>query len=172
MKADFSMFLESEDLRPVRATDGSAGWDLKFNFDGFNAEAWDGKVDMANKTVTLMPLQRGLFPTGVRMAFTKGIEFQVRPRSGNALKLGLGVVNSPGTIDSDYRGDIGVILINLSRLPIIIKDRMRIAQGVFAKYENPPEWNSFSEYNDLHLFLENTQSDRGEGGFGLSDKKE
>ncbi len=106
--------------------------------------------------ITLKPGERKLIPTGTRLKIPKGYEMQVRPRSGLALKHGISVVNSPGTIDSDYRGLIGIILINLGSEDFTITPNMRIAQGVFA-----PVIRANFVKKDL---LESTV--RGEGGFG------
>ena len=106
--------------------------------------------------ITIGPMQRHLIPTGLFLEIPKGYEAQVRPRSGLALKKGLTVLNSPGTIDSDYRGEVGVILINLSDQEVIIKPADRIAQLVFAKHEQ-------AEFNVVEVLEE---SRRGTGGFG------
>ena len=102
------------------------------------------------------PLGRALVPTGLFMALPKGYEAQVRPRSGMALKQGVTVLNSPGTIDADYRGEIGVILINLSDVEVKINDGDRIAQMVIGKYEQVV----FDEVEKLD------ETERGSGGFG------
>ncbi len=104
----------------------------------------------------LEPGQRFAVPTGIALAIPEGYEAQIRPRSGLALKLGLGVLNSPGTIDADYRGEIKVILINLGNQTIIIEPGMRIAQMIFAKVEH----FGFEECETLE------QTTRNEGGFG------
>jgi len=110
------------------------------------------------QAVTLQPLERKLIPTGLRIALPEGYEAQIRPRSGLALKRGLTVLNSPGTIDADYRGEIGVILINLSAEPQTIESGERIAQMVIARVEQP----ALEEVEVLDL------TERGEGGFGHS----
>lgn len=110
---------------------------------------------------TLQPLERTLVKTGLFMEIPQGYEAQVRPRSGLALKKGITVLNSPGTIDADYRGEVGVILINLSQNPFVIENGDRIAQLVFAKVEQA-EWNEGEELSS---------SERGEGGFGSTGKK-
>jgi dUTP pyrophosphatase len=112
--------LEEGGRLPVYGTEDSAGCDLYANIE---------------KSITLMPLERVLVPTGVYLEIPEGYEAQVRPRSGLALDKGLTVLNTPGTIDSDYRGEVGVILINLSKEDITIAPNSRIAQMVFAKYE-------------------------------------
>lgn len=131
---------------PQYATEQSAGLDLRANLDS---------------PVELKPLERKLIPTGLYMALPKGYEAQVRPRSGLAIKKGITVLNSPGTIDADYRGEICVILINLSDQPFLINDGERIAQMVLARHEQA-EW----EQVDV---LDETK--RGAGGFGHSGVK-
>ena len=126
---------------PSYATEKSAGLDLKANID---------------EPVTLLPLERRLVPTGLYMALPEGTEAQVRPRSGLAAKYGITVLNSPGTIDADYRGEVKVILVNLSHDPFVINPGERIAQMVVARYEQV-EW----EETDV---LDETE--RGAGGFG------
>ncbi len=124
----------------------SAGMDLRANIED---------------SITLKPLERKLIPTGLKIQLEAGYEAQVRPRSGLAYKQGITVLNAPGTIDADYRGDVGVILINLSSEDVEIKPGDRIAQMVIAKYEQI-EW-------ELVNSLEETE--RGEGGFGSTGKK-
>lgn len=126
---------------PSYATEHSAGMDVRANLDS---------------PVTLAPMQRVLVPTGLRIALPHGYECQIRPRSGLALKHGITVANAPGTIDADYRGEIGVILINLSSEPFVINDGERICQMVIAPYSRV-EWEPAES-------LDATQ--RGEGGFG------
>ena len=126
---------------PQYKTEGSAGMDLQAHL----AEA-----------IVLEPLERCLVPTGLSIELPVGYEAQIRPRSGLALKKGLSVPNAPGTIDSDYRGEIGVILINLSKEPVIIEPGERIAQMVIAKYEQV-QWEETVELSS---------TERGEGGFG------
>lgn len=126
---------------PAYATLQSAGMDLRANLE---------------EPVTLKPLERKLIPTGLFMALPDGYEAQVRPRSGLALKKGITVLNSPGTIDADYRGEIGVILVNLSNQDFVVEDGERIAQMVIARYEQA-EW-------ELVESLDETE--RGTGGFG------
>lgn len=110
--------------------------------------------------VTLKPLERALIPTGLSIALPKGYEAQVRPRSGLALKHGISLVNAPGTIDADYRGDIGVIAINLSNEPYTINDGERIAQLVVARHETV-DWEPVVELD---------QTQRSSGGFGSTGK--
>jgi dUTP pyrophosphatase len=111
--------------------------------------------------VTLKPLERALIKTGLFLEIPQGFECQVRPRSGLALKKGLTVLNSPGTIDADYRGEVGVILINLSSEEVVIENGERIAQLVFAKVEQA-QWE---ETNEL------SETERGSGGFGSTGVK-
>lgn len=113
------------------------------------------------KTIEIEPGGRCLIPTGLFVALPEGYEAQVRPRSGLALKQGITVLNSPGTIDADYRGEIGVILINNSLEPVRLHDGERIAQLVIAKHEQA-EWDEVEEL---------PSTDRGEGGFGHSGVK-
>jgi len=126
---------------PSYATDGSAGLDL---------------LAAVEAEVTLAPGERRLVPTGIAIALPPGTEAQVRPRSGLALKHGITVLNSPGTIDSDYRGEVGVILVNLGQAPFSIPRGSRIAQMVIA----PVTRAAWQEVEDLD------QSARGAGGFG------
>ena len=131
---------------PAYATQSSAGLDLK----AVLAEA-----------ITLGPLERKIVGTGLKIALPEGYEAQVRPRSGLAAKHGITVLNAPGTIDADYRGEIGVILVNLSNEPFTIQPGERIAQLVVAQYSQV-EWTPVES-------LDSTQ--RGEGGFGSTGKK-
>ncbi len=131
---------------PHYESEGSAGMDLR-------AAITD--------PIILKPLQRTLVKTGLMIALPHGFEAQVRPRSGLALKKGITVLNSPGTIDADYRGEIGVILINLSEEDFLIENGDRIAQLVIAPYQRI-SWQSVEELN-------NTQ--RGQGGFGSTGTK-
>lgn len=112
------------------------------------------------KTIEIKPGGRCLIPTGLFIALPKGYEAQIRPRSGLALKQGLTVLNSPGTIDADYRGEIGIVLVNTSNQPVRIKDGERIAQMVIAKHETV-EWEVVEEL---------PSTERGEGGFGHTGK--
>lgn len=131
---------------PAYATSHSAGMDL---------------LAAVSTPVTLAPHEIKLIPTGLSIALPEGFEAQVRPRSGLALKHGVTVLNSPGTVDADYRGEIGVILINHSNTPFTIERGMRIAQMVIAKHETV-QWNVVED-------LESTQ--RGAGGFGSTGTK-
>lgn len=126
---------------PSYATELSAGMDLRANLD---------------EPIELQPLQRALVPTGLFMALPEGYEAQVRPRSGLAIKKGITVLNSPGTIDADYRGEVCVILVNLSNEPFTITDGERIAQMVIARHEQV----SWCECEVLD------ETERGAGGFG------
>lgn len=126
---------------PAYETEQSAGMDLRANLD---------------EPVTLAPLQRCLVPTGLFISLPKGYEAQVRPRSGLAIKKGVTVLNAPGTIDADYRGEICVILVNLSQEPFIINDGERVAQMVVARHEQV-EWTEVEILDD---------TERGAGGFG------
>lgn len=131
---------------PQYATPLSAGLDLRANLDA---------------TITLQPMERRLVPTGLRIALPEGYEAQVRPRSGLALKHGITLLNTPGTIDADYRGEIGVIMVNLSTEPFTIADGERIAQLVIARYEQA-EWLETDALDE---------TERGEGGFGHTGKQ-
>lgn len=131
---------------PEYATEQSAGLDLRANL---------------TADVTLQPLERRLIPTGLRIALPKGYEAQVRPRSGLALKHGITLLNTPGTIDADYRGEIGVIMVNLSNEPFKITHGDRIAQLVIARFEHA-EWNAVESLDE---------TSRGEGGFGHTGKE-
>lgn len=126
---------------PAYATPQSAGMDLRANIED---------------PITLRPLERRIVPTGLYIALPEGYEAQVRPRSGLALKHGITVLNSPGTIDSDYRGEIGVLLINLSNTPFVINAGERIAQMVVARHEKA-ELIEVEELDD---------TERGAGGYG------
>lgn len=130
---------------PAYATPLSAGLDLRANL---------------TEPITLQPFERRLVPTGLHMALPQGYEAQVRPRSGLALKHGITLLNTPGTIDADYRGEIGVIMVNLSQEPFIVTDGDRIAQLVIARHE-VAEWEPVEVLDD---------TERGEGGFGHSGK--
>ncbi|MBM6959262.1 dUTP diphosphatase [Bacteroides caecigallinarum] len=131
---------------PQYATPLSAGLDLRANID---------------TPITLQPLQRCLVPTGLYIALPEGYEAQVRPRSGLAIKKGITVLNSPGTIDADYRGEICIILVNLSNEPFVIEDGERVAQMVIARHEQA-EWEETDTLDE---------TERGAGGFGHSGKK-
>ena len=131
---------------PEYATPLSAGLDLRANID---------------VPVTLHPMERRLIGTGLYMALPTGFEAQVRPRSGLALKHGITVLNTPGTIDADYRGEIKVLLVNLSNEPFVINEGERIAQMVVAKHEQA----------DFTLVSELDETERGDGGYGHTGVK-
>lgn len=126
---------------PAYATESSAGMDLR--------------ADIA-EPLEIKPLQRAMVPTGIFIALPEGTEAQVRPRSGLAAKYGVTVLNSPGTIDADYRGEVKVILVNLSDMVFIVNPGDRIAQMVIARYEKV-EWEACDSLDE---------TSRGEGGFG------
>ncbi|MEJ5315560.1 MAG: dUTP diphosphatase [Tenuifilum sp.] len=131
---------------PTYATEHSSGVDLKAFID---------------EPINLKPLERKLIPTGLFIELPVGIEAQIRPRSGMALKKGLSILNTPGTIDSDYRGEIGVIVVNLSNDIVTIEPGERICQMVFTRYEKV----SFENVNKI------SETDRGAGGFGSTGHK-
>ncbi len=131
---------------PEYATPYSAGMDLRANIE---------------EPIVLNPLQRKLIPTGIFIQLPAGYEAQIRPRSGLAYKHGISIVNAPGTIDADYRGEIGVILVNLSDEEFVVRDGERICQMVVAKHERIV----WVETNNLE------ETERGEGGFGHTGKK-
>ena len=131
---------------PAYATELSAGMDLRANID---------------ESITLNPMERRIIPTGLYFALPPGYEAQVRPRSGLAFKHGITVLNSPGTIDADYRGEIGVLLINLSTEPFVITEGERIAQMVIARHEQ----------GQVEVVEELDQTERGEGGYGHTGVK-
>lgn len=131
---------------PAYSTKDSAGMDLRASL---------------TEPIELKPLQRVLVPTGIYIELPEGYECQIRPRSGLALKHGITVLNSPGTIDADYRGEIGVILVNLSDKPFVINNGERICQMVVARYERV-KWEPVESLDD---------SERGDGGFGHTGVK-
>lgn len=136
---------KSKHSLPAYETNLSAGMDLRANL---------------SEPIILQPMQRALIPTGLYIELPSGTEAQIRPRSGLAFKNGITVLNSPGTIDADYRGEIKVLLINLSQEAFEIKDSERIAQMVVSKHEIV-EWQLVETLN---------QTQRGEGGFGHTGK--
>lgn len=140
-----NIIYQSEHAKPHYQTRGSAGVDLTANL---------------LQAIIIKPMERALIKTGLFLELPQGIEAQVRPRSGLALKHGITVLNSPGTIDSDYRGEVGVILVNLSQEPFTVQNGDRIAQLVFAKYEQVK----------LHVVEELEETQRGAGGFGHTGK--
>lgn len=131
---------------PEYKTKASAGMDLRANLE---------------ETVILSPLERKLIPTGLYIELPEGYEAQIRPRSGLALNEGLGILNSPGTIDADYRGELGIIVVNLSNAVIRIEDGERICQMVINRIEQA-EWMEVEQLN---------KTLRGDGGFGHTGKK-
>lgn len=136
-----SVINKSKHPLPAYATPLSAGMDIRANL---------------NESITLLPLQRCLVPTGLYFALPEGYEAQIRPRSGLAFKQGITVLNSPGTIDADYRGELKVLLVNLSDSPFVIEDGERIAQMIVARHEQAA-WVPVETLDD---------TERGEGGFG------
>lgn len=137
---------KSKHQLPEYATKMSAGMDIRANIE---------------EPVVIKPMQRAIIPTGLYIQLPQGSEAQIRPRSGLAIKKGVTVLNSPGTIDADYRGEIGVILINLSSEDFIVENGERIAQMVIAKYKQA-QWVEVE-----HL----DETDRGAGGFGHTGKQ-
>lgn len=131
---------------PAYSTPQSAGMDLRANID---------------ESLTLHPMERKLITTGIYMALPIGYEAQIRPRSGLALKHGITVLNTPGTVDADYRGEVMVLLVNLSQEDFIVNDGERIAQIVIAKHEQA----DFVEVTELD------ETDRGDGGYGHTGVK-
>lgn len=131
---------------PAYATEMSAGMDLRANLE---------------EPVTLQPMERKLIPTGLYIALPAGHEAQIRPRSGLALKHGVTVLNTPGTVDADYRGEVKVLLVNLSDVPFVVNDGERIAQMIVAKYEQV----EFVEVEQLD------ETERGAGGYGHTGVK-
>ena len=137
---------EGKQQLPQYATAGSAGMDLRADID---------------KPIVLKPLERKLIPTGLKIALPVGYEAQIRPRSGLAIKYGITVLNSPGTIDADYRGEVCVILVNLSNVDFVVNPSERIAQMVVAKHEQV----------DFQIVETLDETERGDGGFGHTGKK-
>ena len=137
---------KSKHEMPRYQTEGSAGMDLRANI---------------GTDITLGPLERAIVPTGLFLALPRGYEAQIRPRSGLAAKHGLTVLNTPGTIDSDYRGEICVILVNLSNTPFVIKDGERVCQMVIAKHETA----------EIEAVETLDETERGAGGFGHTGVK-
>jgi len=131
---------------PAYSTSASAGMDLRANIE---------------QDIVLKPLDRVLVKTGLFLEIPEGYEAQIRPRSGLALNKGITVLNSPGTIDADYRGEVGIILVNLSNEEFVIKDGERICQMIIAQHEQ-------AEWEAVEVLV---QTERGEGGFGHTGKK-
>ncbi len=145
MNMNIQVINKSKHPLPAYATELSAGMDIRANL---------------SASVTLKPLERCLISTGLYIALPKGYEAQIRPRSGLAIKKGITVLNSPGTIDADYRGEICIILVNLSAEPFVIEDGERIAQMVIARHEQT-EWTEVQTLDE---------TERGSGGFGHTGK--
>ena len=145
MQTQIQVINRSKHALPAYETEQSAGMDLRANID---------------EPIALGPLERAMVPTGLYIALQAGFEAQVRPRSGLAAKQGITVLNSPGTVDADYRGEIKVILVNLSNVNVSIQDGDRIAQLVIARHEQAA-WQAVE-------VLDETQ--RGAGGFGSTGK--
>ena len=137
---------KSKHATPIYETDGAAGMDLRANI---------------SESILLKPLERTIIKTGLFIALPAGFEAQVRPRSGLAAKKGITVLNSPGTVDADYRGEIGVILVNLSNEEFEVNDGERVAQLVIAKHERVT-WKEVEVLNE---------TERGSGGFGSTGIK-
>ena len=131
---------------PAYQTNQSAGMDIRANL---------------TEPIELKPLERKLIPTGLYIALPDGYEAQIRPRSGLAIKHGITLLNTPGTIDADYRGEIGVIMVNLSNEPFVINDGERICQMVVAQYQQI-EWQTVESLDE---------TERGAGGFGHTGKE-
>ena len=137
---------KSHNPLPANQTNQSAGMDIRANL---------------TETIELKPLERKLIPTGLYIALPDGYEAQIRPRSGLAIKHGITLLNTPGTIDADYRGEIGVIMVNLSNDPFVINDGERICQMVVAQYQQI-EWQTVESLDE---------TERGAGGFGHTGKE-
>ncbi|MEO6729758.1 MAG: dUTP diphosphatase [Ferruginibacter sp.] len=144
-KTSVNIVNRSNNELPSYATAGSAGMDIRANL---------------QNSITLQPLERMLIPTGLFIELPDGYEAQVRPRSGLAIKQGITCLNSPGTVDSDYRGELKVVLINLSNIPQTLNHGDRIAQMIICKVNRV----------DLVLVQELNETERGEGGFGHTGK--
>lgn len=155
MKSVWIKKLDNNAIIPEQQSIGSAGFDLVAT----NIKSFTDVEVLENGDICIKPFGRIILGCGFSLSMSKGIEFQIRPRSGMAAKQGLTVLNSPGTIDSDYRREIGVILVNLSNSPQFIKLNTRIAQGVFSKYESP----TFVIKDEL------PDTARGNGGFGSTN---
>ena len=137
---------KSKHKLPVYSTNASAGMDIRANIE---------------REIRLLHMERALIPTGLYVELPEGYEAQIRPRSGLALKKGISVLNTPGTIDADYRGEIGIIIVNLSNKEYTIKDGERICQMIVAKHERV-------KWNEVDILEETT---RGKGGFGHTGRK-
>lgn len=143
------IYNKSNNELPAYATDQAAGMDIRA---------------FTDEPIILLPGERKLVKTGLHLEIQQGYEAQIRPRSGLALKHGITVLNTPGTIDADYRGEVGVILINLSNEPFTIYNGERIAQMVFSKYEK-------AEFQIVESLEDLSDTVRGKGGFGHSGQK-
>ena len=146
MKVSVKIVNKSHHALPSYSTLFSAGMDIRANL---------------SESVTLAPMERRLIPTGLFIALPEGYEAQIRPRSGLALKHGITIPNSPGTIDADYRGEIGIILVNLSSEPFTVNDGERICQMVIAAHSHV-DWEPVETLDD---------TERGAGGFGHTGKE-
>ena len=146
MKVSVKIVNKSHHALPSYSTLFSAGMDIRANL---------------SEPVTLAPMERRLIPTGIFIALPEGYEAQIRPRSGLALKHGITIPNSPGTIDADYRGEIGIILVNLSSEPFTVNDGERICQMVIAAHSHV-DWEPVETLDD---------TERGAGGFGHTGKE-
>ncbi len=146
MSVKVSVINRSHHALPSYSTPLSAGMDIRANLDA---------------PITLSPGERKLIPTGLYIALPEGYEAQIRPRSGLAIKHGITVLNAPGTIDADYRGEVGIILINHSDKPFVIEDGERVGQMVVAQYSRV-EWNETDSLDE---------TERGAGGFGHTGVK-
>ena len=152
---------------PKYETKGAAGMDIRADFSRVTPEnplkfyAGSGYFDFEKKMLRVDPMARVLIPTGLKVGLPEGMEMQIRPRSGMALKKGLTVINTPGTVDEDYRGEVGVPVINLNPEPIWIEHAERICQAVFKKYEKI-EWLPVDSLDE---------TERGEGGFNSTGSK-
>lgn len=145
-KVEVKIINNSGHSLPAYSTESSVGMDVRA---------------CLKEPVVLQPLQRALIPTGLRIQLPQGYECQIRPRSGLALKHGISLVNTPGTIDADYRGEIGVIMINLSNEPFTVNDGERICQMVVTRYSHTT-WIPVEQLDD---------TERGDGGFGHTGRK-
>jgi dUTP pyrophosphatase len=152
VRLDVKFVNKSDNLDPAYETAGASGFDIRADLD---------------ESITLQPLERRVISTGLYWELPMGYELQVRPRSGLAAKKGITVLNSPGTIDADYRGELGIILVNLSNEPFVVNHGERIAQGVIA----PSLGQNYYRLNKLDSTDEFTTTERGEGGFGSTGVK-
>lgn len=163
------MTLENGALTPAYESEFAAGCDVRANFtDDKKIKGEDIRIiheldenSKATTNIIIRPQGRALIPTGIKVAVPEGYEMQVRPRSGLAIKQGITVLNTPGTVDSDYRGEVGVILVNTSKKPVKITNNERVAQLVLS----PVIQGTFKVIKKL------PETKRGEGGFGSTGKK-